>query len=74
MSRLPKTRHSGGGYVTELLDTTRQRATDDVAALETQIADLKQLVAVLQSQLADMRDQKDKWQSRAERISLVSQY
>ena len=60
--------------MTELLDTTRQRATDDVAALETQIADLKQLVAVLQSQLADMRDQKDKWQSRAERISLVSQY
>jgi len=72
LSRLPKG-HSGG-YVTELLDTTRQRATDDVAALETQIADLKQLVAVLQSQLAVMRDQKDKWQSRAERISLVSQY
>ena len=61
--------------MTELLDTTRQRATDEVAALEAQIADLKQLIAFLQSQLADMRDQKDKWQSRAaERISLVSQY
>ena len=61
-----------GHYVTELLDTTRQRATDEVAALEAQIADLKQLVTLLQSQLADMRDQKDKWQSRAERMSLVS--
>ena len=57
--------------LTELLDTTRQHATE-VAALEAQIADLKKLVAVLQSQLADIRDQKDKWQSRAERISLVS--
>ena len=58
---------------TELLDTTRRDATE-VAALEAQIADLKQLVALLQSQLADIRNQKDKWQSRAERISLVSQY
>jgi phage shock protein A len=55
----------------ELLDTTRQHATE-VATLEAQIADLKQLVALLQSKLADIRDQKDKWQSRAERISLVS--
>ena len=61
-----------GHYVTELLDTTRQRATDEVAALEAQIADLRQLVTLLQSQLADVRDQKDKWQSRAERMSLVS--
>ena len=45
-----------GHCVTELFDTTRQRATDDVAALEAQIADLKQLVAFLQSQLADMRE------------------
>ena len=58
---------------TELLDTTRQDATE-LAAFEAQIADLKQLVAFLQSQLADIRNQKDKWQSRAERISLVSQY
>ena len=58
-------------FSTELLDTTQQSATE-VAALEAQIADLKQLVALLQSQLTDIRDQKDKWQSRAERISLVS--
>jgi prefoldin subunit 5 len=44
----------------------------DVAALEAQIADLKQLVAVLQAQLAAMREEKDKLQSRAERISLTS--
>ena len=56
---------------TEPLDTTRQDATE-LAAFEAQIADLKQLVAFLQSQLADIRNQKDKWQSRAERISLVS--
>ena len=61
----------GAVCLTELLDTTRQHATE-VAALEAQIADLKQLVALLQSQLADIRDQKDRWQSRAERISLVS--
>jgi hypothetical protein len=55
----------------ELPDTTRQNAPE-VVALEAQIADLQQLVALLQSQLADIRDQKDRWQSRAERISLVS--
>jgi len=46
-------------------------AADKVAALEAQIADLKQLVALLQAQIADVREQKDKWQGRAERISLV---
>jgi phage shock protein A len=61
----------GAVCLTELLDTTRRHATE-VAGLEAQIADLKRLVALLQSQLADIRDQKDKWQSRAERISLVS--
>ena len=61
----------GTVFSTELLDTTRQHATE-VAALEAQIADLQQLVALLQCQLADIRDQKDRWQSRAERISLVS--
>jgi hypothetical protein len=54
--------------VTELVDT---KQTDD---LEAQIVDLKKLVALRQVELADMRDQKDKWQSRAERVSLVSQY
>ena len=61
----------GAVCLTELLDTIRQHATE-VAALEAQIADLKHLVALLQSQLTDIRDQKDKWQSRAERISLIS--
>jgi len=46
----------------------------DVVALEAQIADLKQLVAILQAQLAALREEKDKWQSRAERISLTSPY
>jgi hypothetical protein len=52
-------------------DTTREDATE-LAALEAQIADLKHLVALLQAQITDIREQKDKWQSRAERISLVS--
>jgi prefoldin subunit 5 len=63
----------GSVFSTELLDTTRQKVPE-VAALEAQIAHLKQLVALLQAQIADMGEQKDKWQSRAERISLVSQY
>jgi hypothetical protein len=52
-------------------DTTREDAPK-VAALEAQIADLKRVVALLQAQITDIREQKDKWQSRAERISLVS--
>jgi hypothetical protein len=58
-------------FSTERPDTTQQNAPE-VAALEAQIADLKQLVALLRTQIADIREQKDKWQSRAERISLVS--
>ena len=50
----------------------RQYVPDDVATLEAQIAELKEAVALLQTQLADMRSQKDKWQSGAERISLVT--
>jgi prefoldin subunit 5 len=61
----------GPVFSTERSDTTQQNAPE-VAALEAQIADLKQLVALLQSRLANIRDQKDEWQSRAERISLVS--
>jgi predicted nucleic acid-binding Zn-ribbon protein len=63
-----------GGIVTRLRDATQQNATDEVAALEAQIADLKRLVAVLQTQLADAREQKDRWQSRAERVSLTASY
>jgi prefoldin subunit 5 len=61
----------GPPFSTEQLDTTQQNAPE-VAALEAQIADLKQLVALLRAQITDIREQKDKWQSRAERISLVS--
>jgi uncharacterized small protein (DUF1192 family) len=41
-------------------------------ALEEQIADLKQVVARLRAELADMREQRDKWQSRAQRVSLTA--
>ena len=58
--------------VTKLLGATQEYASGDIATLEAQIADLKQVVAVLQARLADMREQRDRWQSRAERISLVS--
>jgi hypothetical protein len=54
------------------LDATRQHAPGDIAILEAQIADLKQGVTLLQAQLADMREQRDKWQSRAERVSLAA--
>jgi predicted nucleic acid-binding Zn-ribbon protein len=60
-----------GGDVTKLLDAKQQHATADVATLEAQIADLKQLVALLQGQLAETREQKDKLESRAERVSLA---
>jgi prefoldin subunit 5 len=56
------------------MTSSKQQQYDrgDVIALEAQIAELKQLVAVLQAQLAAMREEKDKWQRRTERISLVS--
>jgi hypothetical protein len=56
----------------EVLDTPRQYVRDDVAALEAQIEELKQAIVLLQTQLADMREQRDRWQSRAERISLTA--
>jgi predicted nucleic acid-binding Zn-ribbon protein len=55
-----------------MFDTQQQYARDDVAALEAQIEQLKQAIVLLQAQLADMRQQRDRWQSRAERITLVS--
>jgi hypothetical protein len=62
----------GGGK--EVLDTPQPDARDDVAALEAQIEQLKQVIVLLQDQLADMREQRDRWQSGAERISLVAEY
>ena len=58
--------------MTTLLDATQQYAPGDIAILEAKIADLNQGVALLQAELADMREQRDRWQSRAERISLAA--
>ena len=57
-----------------MFDKQQQYAHDDIAALEAQNEHLKQAIVLLQAQLADMREQKDKWQSRAERVSLVAAY
>jgi len=58
-----------GWGMTERVDPKR---LSDAAALEAQIADLKQVIALLRAELADMREQRDKSQSRAERVSLTS--
>jgi molecular chaperone GrpE (heat shock protein) len=63
-----------GWDVTKPSDSTGRPVPGDVAALEAQIADLKQIVARLQAQLADIREQKDRWQSQADRVSLVASY
>jgi hypothetical protein len=55
-----------------MFDKQQQYARDDIPALEAQIEHLKQAIVLLQAQLADMREQKNKWQSRAERVSLVA--
>ena len=55
-----------------MLEKPQQYAQGDVAALEAQVEQLKQAIVLLQAQLADMREQKDKWQRRAERVSLVA--
>jgi hypothetical protein len=52
----------------------RLSASDHVARLEAQIAGLNQTVALLRAQLADMRAHKDRWESRADRISLTALY
>jgi len=54
------------------LPYTRNDAGDYAAELEAQIEDLKQVIASLRIQLADMRQQRDRWQSGAERISLTA--
>ena len=55
-----------------MLQTEQQCVQDDVAVLKVQIEELKQAIVLLQAQLADMREQRDRWRSRAERISLVA--
>ena len=54
------------------LSSSQNQARDYAAELEAQIEDLKQVIASLRIQLADMRQQRDKWQSKAERISLTA--
>jgi phage shock protein A len=60
------------GNVTKLLNAWQESAPAEVARLEAQVADLKAALTHLQGELADMREQRDRWQSRAERVSLVS--
>jgi hypothetical protein len=55
-------------------DTSQRYVEDDVAPLEVQVEHLKEVIVLLQAKLADMREEKDRWQSRAERISLVAPY
>ena len=43
-----------------------------MAVLEAQIEQLKEAIMLLQGQVAEMRRERDKWQSRAERTSIVA--
>jgi hypothetical protein len=54
------------------LPYTQNHAQDYAAELEAHIEDLKQVIVSLRIQLADMREQRDKWQSRAERVSVTA--
>jgi predicted nucleic acid-binding Zn-ribbon protein len=55
-----------------MTERVNPKGLSDNVALEEQIADLKQVVALMRAELADMREQRDKWQSRAERVSLTA--
>jgi hypothetical protein len=57
----------------EIVPSIPERSKD-AANLEAEIADLKQVIISLRAQLADMNDQMDRWQSRADRISLTASY
>jgi hypothetical protein len=46
-------------------------ARTDVAALEAQLEDAKQMAALLRAELADMRAQKDMWRTKAEESRLA---
>jgi hypothetical protein len=46
-------------------------ARTDVAAIEAQLEDAKQVAALLRAELADMRAQRDKWRARAEENRLA---
>jgi predicted nucleic acid-binding Zn-ribbon protein len=55
-----------------MIERVNPKWLSDTVALEEQIADLQQVVALMRAELADMREQRDKWQSRAERVSLTA--
>jgi phage shock protein A len=55
-----------------MTERVNPKGLSDTVALEEQIADLKQVVVLMRAELADMREQRDKWQSRAERVSLTA--
>ena len=60
--------------MTKLPDGTHDYGPDDAANLSAQIADQEQVIILLRAQLADMNEQMDRWQSRADRISLSASY
>jgi predicted nucleic acid-binding Zn-ribbon protein len=55
-----------------MIQKHQDSSREDMAALEAQIEQLREAIVLLQTQLADMREQRDRWQSRAERVSLVA--
>ena len=55
-----------------MTERVNPKGLNDSMALDDEIADLKQVIALLRAELADMREQRDKWQSRAERVSLTA--
>ena len=59
--------------MTKLIDGTYLYGPDD-SDLKAQIAVQKQVINSLRAQLADMHEQMDRWQSRADRISLTAPY
>jgi hypothetical protein len=58
----------------KLLHGTREYIPDDTANLKARIADQKQVIISLRAQLAEMRERMDRWQSRADRITLTASY
>jgi predicted component of type VI protein secretion system len=57
-----------------LFDKTDEYRPEEVANLRAEIADLKQVIISLRAQLAEMHEYMDRWQSRADRISLTAPY
>ena len=60
--------------MTKLTDGTHSYGPDDYVNLKAQIADQKQVINSLRAQLADIHEQMNRWQSRADRISLTASY